>query len=72
MPCIWMPGRPWKKHETHSNLMALIKKVMSGVTPLLSGCNRPLQMSFEGQLNILVYFHLEEHRSGRHILQVLK
>jgi len=29
-------------------------------------------MSFEDQLNILVYFHLEEHSSGRHLLQVLK
>jgi hypothetical protein len=29
-------------------------------------------MSFKDQLNILVYFHLEEHHSGRHLLQVLK
>jgi hypothetical protein len=72
MPCTWMPGKHWKKHETHSNLMAPINNVMPDITPLLSGCNRPLQMSFEDQLNILVYFHLEEHRSGRHLLQVLK
>lgn len=26
-------------------------------------------MSFEDQLNSLVYFHLEEHCSGRHLLQ---
>jgi len=72
MPCTWMPGKHWKKHETHSNLMAPINNVMPEITPLLSKCNRPLQMSFEDQLNILVYFHLEEHRSGRHLLQVLK
>jgi len=29
-------------------------------------------MTFEDQINILVYFHLEEHHSGRHLLQVLK
>lgn len=34
--------------------------------------NRPLQMTFEDQLKILTYFHLAEHSSGRHLLQVLK
>lgn len=33
--------------------------------------NRPLQMTFEDQLKILTYYHLEEHSSGRHLLQVL-
>ena len=52
--------------------MAPVNSVFPDITPLLSGCNRPLKMSFEDQLNILVYYHLEEHRSGRHLLQVLK
>jgi hypothetical protein len=52
--------------------MTPANNILPDITPLLSGCNRPLQMSFEDQLNILVYFHLEEHRSGRHLLQVLK
>ncbi|MFH2075304.1 MAG: IS4 family transposase [Pseudomonadota bacterium] len=52
--------------------MTPVNNIMPDITPLLSGCNRPLKMSFEDQLNILVYFHLEEHRSGRHLLQVLK
>lgn len=34
--------------------------------------NRPLQMTFEDQLRILVYFHLQEHKSGRHLLQELE
>jgi hypothetical protein len=29
-------------------------------------------MNFEDQLNALIFFHLEEHTSGRHLLQVLK
>lgn len=29
-------------------------------------------MTFEDQLNALIYFHLEEHSSGRHLLQVLE
>ena len=52
--------------------MAPANNMFSDITPLLSGCNRPLKMSFEDQLNILVYFHLEGHHSGRHLLQVLK
>ncbi|MBU2227204.1 MAG: hypothetical protein KJ936_05975 [Proteobacteria bacterium] len=72
MPYTWMPGKPKKKDKTHVNLMAPVNNILPNITPLLSGCNRPLKMSFEDQLNILVYFHLEEHRSGRHLLQVLK
>jgi hypothetical protein len=34
--------------------------------------NRPLQMTFEDQLRVLVYFHLQEHKSGRHLLQDLE
>jgi len=49
-----------------------MNNTLSNLTPLTSGCNRPLQMTFEDQINILVYFHLEEHHSGRHLLQVLK
>ena len=41
--------------------------------PLLeSRCNRPLQMEFEHQLNALIFFHLEEHTSGRHLIQDLQ
>ena len=72
MPYTWTPGKPWEKHKTHDNLMKPVNNILPDITPLLSGCNRPLKMSFEDQLNILVYFHLEEHHSGRHLLQVLK
>ena len=42
-------------------------------TPLLkSRGDRPLKMTFEDQLKILVFFHLEEHVSARHMLQVLE
>jgi hypothetical protein len=29
-------------------------------------------MTFEDELNALIYFHLEEHSSGRHLLQALE
>lgn len=72
MPYHFMPGRMKKNHKTHPKLMLPINETMPDLTPLKSGCNRSLQMSLEDQINILVYFHLEEHHSGRHLLQVLK
>lgn len=72
MPYAWMPGTPQNKINTYLKLMRPINDTLSDLTPLTSGCNRPLQMTFEDQINILVYFHLEEHHSGRHLLQVLK
>jgi hypothetical protein len=72
MPYALLPGKIKQDYQTFINLMAPVYSIFPDITPLLSGCNRPLKMSFEDQLNILVYFHLEEHRSGRHLLQVLK
>jgi len=72
MPYAWMPGTQKKKHDTYFKMMQPVNNTLPDLTPLTSGCNRPLQMTFEDQINILVYFHLEEHHSGRHLLQVLK
>ena len=72
MAYIWISRKPKKKRNTHSTLVTPVNKLLSDIAPLLSGCSRPLKMSFEDQLSILVYFHLEEHHSGRHLLQVLK
>lgn len=48
-----------------------IEKAMIRMPPLLAQGNRPLQMTFEDQLKALVFFHLEEHSSAQHLLQVL-
>ena len=72
MPYSWIPEHQNKKNEAYLKLMLPVNNTLSDLTPLTSGCNRPLQMTFEDQINILVYFHLEEHHSGRHLLQVLK
>jgi hypothetical protein len=39
---------------------------------LLSRGDRPLKMSFEDQLKSLIYFHLQEHESARHLIQDMK
>ena len=48
------------------------RQAMEGMPMLTSGCNRPLQMSFEDHLKALVYFHLQQHTSAQHLLQVLE
>ena len=45
---------------------------MIDMPKLESQGNRPLQMTFEDHLKALVYFHLEEHHSAQHLLQVLE
>ena len=64
---------PWKR-ETPSfqKLVDPVRKILKGITPLPSGGNRPLKMTFEDQLNALIYFHLEDHTSGRHLIQAMK
>ncbi len=49
-------------------LMAIFKQI----NPLESQGDRPLKMTFEDQLKTLTYYHLEEHTSGRHLLQALE
>ncbi len=46
--------------------------VLPEAPPLVSGSNRPLQLDFEHQLKTLIFFHLEEHDSAQHLLQVLE
>jgi hypothetical protein len=62
---------PNKRHVP--SFRELLEPVREIFPPTLeSRGNRPLQMSFEEQLNALIFFHLEEHTSGRHLIQVLE
>ena len=45
---------------------------MDDIPELEARGNRPLKMTFEEQLRALVFFHLEEHTSAQHLLQVLE
>jgi len=49
-----------------------IGKAECGMPPLVSRGNRPLKMTFDDQLKALVFFHLEEHTSAQHLLQILE
>ena len=61
MPYAWMPGPPKKKHDTYFKMMQPVTNTLPDLTPLTSGCNRPLQMTFEDQINI--------HAHGGYIMQ---
>jgi len=72
MPDTHTPEKLGKNDNIHDNLMTPVYTILPDITPALWECNRPLKMSFEDQLSILVYFHLEEHRSGSHLLRALE
>ena len=66
---------PWDKKTKAPSFYELaspLQEIYKAITPLVARGNRPLQMTFEDQLNTLIYFHLEEHTSARHLLQTLE
>lgn len=70
---------PWTVHPSgkqrapsFTQLMKPSEDAIASAPQLESRGNRPLQMSFEQQFRALIYFHLEEHLSGRHLVQALK
>jgi hypothetical protein len=64
-----------RRHRTpwsFKKLVSPIGKNWKPESPLCSKGYRPLQLSFDDQLNALIYFHLEEFSSGRELLQALE
>ena len=67
------PFKPGKLNaRSYKRLCAPLCWALKKITKLKSRGNRPLQMEFEDQLHALIFFHLQEHTSGRHLLQSLK
>jgi len=66
--------QPYSKNPSPSfhKLYRPAEKILPKTPVLESKGDRPLKMSFEDQLKALIFYHLEEHSSGRHLLQVLK
>ena len=71
MPHTFDPFKKRSKLEFNSFYQPVIE-AMSQMPALNARGNRPLQMSFEEHLRALVFFHLEEHHSAQHLLQVLE
>jgi len=71
-----MPYAIVRRSKAHApsfhQLYRPIQRAMVGMLPLEARGHRPLKMTFEEQLKALIFFHLEEHVSGQHLLQVLE
>lgn len=72
MPRTLHPCDPRYSTPTFDELLEPAKNVLATAPPLVAKGDRPLQMNFEQQLRALIYFHLEEHTSGRHLIQALE
>ena len=62
----------WHAAPAHDKLMGPAKKILPTMPPLRSKSNKPLAMTTDDVLNILVYYHLNEFSSGRELLQNLE
>lgn len=56
---------------TYDKFIEPLQDILRYAPLLESRGDRPLQMTFEDQLNSLVYFHLQEHHSARQLIQEL-
>ncbi|WDN89240.1 hypothetical protein BuS5_02208 [Desulfosarcina sp. BuS5] len=72
MPYSFKPSRKKFYSPSFFKLSHPFIKTASEAPPLTSKGDRPLKMTFEDQLNALIFFHLEEHVSARHLIQMLK
>ncbi len=72
MPYSFLPSVNGKHKNAFHELMKPLKKSFSAMPPLNSRGYRPLQMDFQDQLTAMIYYHLEEHQSAAHLLEVLE
>jgi hypothetical protein len=72
MPYTFEPTRGKKRPLVYYELRRPLRKLLKKIKKLKARGNRPLQMDFEEMLDTLIYFHLEEHASGRHLVQALE
>jgi len=61
-----------KRIPSFSQVYQPIEKAMINMSPLEARGNRPLKMTFDDQLKILIFFHLEGYTSAQHLLQALE
>lgn len=72
MPRSLHPRNKKLKLSAFYELYRPILSILPGMPELNAQGDRPLQMEFEHQLKALILFHLEEHTSAQHLLQVLE
>lgn len=57
--------------RTYDDFCLPLRDILRSTPVLKSRGDRPLQMTFEHQLNALIRFHLQEHDSARHLVSDL-
>ena len=72
MPRSFEPYRKKYFSPSFYKLYQPVARILPETPVLESRGDRPLQMTFEDELKALIFFHLEEHNSGRHLIQVFK
>ena len=72
MPRSFEPDQKKLGSDSFFQFYQPIKNLLPEIQTLKSRGDRPLQMTFEDQLKMLIFFHLEEHVSARHMLQVIE
>jgi hypothetical protein len=72
MPRSFEPDQKKLRLNSFFQFLQPLGDLIPEIPVLKSRGDRPLKMTFEDQLQMLVFFHLEEHVSARHMLQVLE
>ena len=72
MPRSFKPYQKKLRSDSFFQFYQPVGDVIPEIPVLKSRGDRPLQMTFEDQLKMLIFFHLEEHVSARHMLQVIE
>ena len=72
MPRTLKAHAPKNREPSFRELWQPVENLRQDIPLLQSRGNRQLKMTFESQLKSLILFHLEEHDSARHLLQVLE
>ncbi len=57
--------------QSFDNFQIPLLRLLAFTPELSSRGDRPLKMTFKDQVSALVYFHLQEHKSARHLVQDL-
>ena len=72
MPRSFEPYQKKLRPDSFYQFLQPVGDIIPEIPVLESRGDRPLKMNFEDQLKMLIFFHLEEHVSARHMLQVIE
>jgi hypothetical protein len=72
MPRSFRPHQEKLRSDSLLHFLQPVEDVIPEIPVLASRGDKPLKMTFDDQLKMLIFYHLEEHVSARHMLQVLE